>query len=85
MLHAMFGPRLNTVFASRWRALWFSASMLLLAYCSIPDAPADDATVSADQAEATANAKRAIDDSGLSPEDRKKAEEMLAGIEQLSQ
>jgi hypothetical protein len=81
----MFGPRLNTVFASRWRALWFSASVLLLAYCSIPDAPADDVTTAADQAEATAAAKEAIDDSELSPQDRKKAEEMLAGIEQLSQ
>lgn len=32
----MFGPRLGTVFASRWRALWFGASVLLLAYCSVP-------------------------------------------------
>lgn len=34
----MFGPRLTTVFASRWRALWFGASVLLLAYCSVPSA-----------------------------------------------
>lgn len=32
----MFGPRLGTVFASRWRALWFCGSVLLLAYCSVP-------------------------------------------------
>jgi hypothetical protein len=32
-----FGPRLNTVFASRWKALLWSAGMLLTAYCSIPD------------------------------------------------
>ena len=30
------GPKLSTVFASRWRALWFAASVLLLAYCSVP-------------------------------------------------
>ncbi len=39
----MFGPRLGTVFASRWRALWFAGSMLLLAYCSVP-APEETAT-----------------------------------------
>ena len=42
----MFGPSLKTVFASRWKALWFAASVMLTAYCSIPDtadAPADDA------------------------------------------
>lgn len=33
----MFGPRLNTVFASRWRAVWFAVTILLTAYCSVPD------------------------------------------------
>jgi hypothetical protein len=33
----MFGPKLRTVFSSRWKALWFSASVLLTAYCSVPD------------------------------------------------
>jgi hypothetical protein len=32
----MLGPRLTTVFKSRWRALWWAASVLLTAYCSIP-------------------------------------------------
>lgn len=32
----MFGPRLTTVFASRWRALWFAGAILLTAYCSVP-------------------------------------------------
>lgn len=32
----MFGPRLTTVFASRWRALWFAATILLTTYCSVP-------------------------------------------------
>ena len=46
----MFGPSIKTVFASRWRALWFAASVMLTAYCSIPDAeepPADDAAAQA--------------------------------------
>jgi hypothetical protein len=42
MLGGMFGPKLRTVFASRWKALWFSASVLLTAYCSVPDGPAGD-------------------------------------------
>ena len=31
-----FTPKLNTVFASRWKALLWSASILLTAYCTIP-------------------------------------------------
>ena len=34
----MFGPKLNTVFASRWKALWWSAGILMTAYCSVPAA-----------------------------------------------
>jgi hypothetical protein len=33
-----FGPKMNTVFASRWKALIWSAGILLTAYCSIPSA-----------------------------------------------
>ena len=32
----MFGPRLNTVFASRWKALFWAASVLFSAYCFVP-------------------------------------------------
>ncbi|MDD3798351.1 MAG: hypothetical protein PHE36_04140 [Novosphingobium sp.] len=32
----MFGPRLSSVFASRWKALWWAAGILLTAYCSVP-------------------------------------------------
>jgi hypothetical protein len=42
----MFGPPIKTVFASRWKALWFAASVMFTAYCSIPEAadtPTDDA------------------------------------------
>ncbi len=34
----MFGPRIRNVFRSRWQALFWSASMLLTAYCSVPSA-----------------------------------------------
>lgn len=34
----MFGPSIFTVFRSRWRALWWAASILLLAYCTVPAA-----------------------------------------------
>ena len=32
----MFGPGISSVFASRWKALWWSAGILLTAYCSVP-------------------------------------------------
>ncbi|NKJ43004.1 hypothetical protein [Novosphingobium sp. SG720] len=46
----MFGPRLTTIFASRWKALWWAAAVLFLAWQLTP-APDDD-----DGAEATASA-----------------------------
>jgi hypothetical protein len=33
-----FRPKLNTVFASRWRALLWAAGILLTAYCTVPAA-----------------------------------------------
>ncbi|MDZ7588657.1 MAG: hypothetical protein U5J78_05815 [Parasphingorhabdus sp.] len=42
----MFGPKMSTVFASRWNALMWSAMILVTAYCSVP-APEDDADNSA--------------------------------------
>lgn len=42
----LFGPKLNTVFASRWKALMFAASVLFSAWCFVPtdeDAKKDDA------------------------------------------
>lgn len=41
----MFGPGIRNVFRSRWHALFWSGSMLLTAYCSVPapdDAGQDD-------------------------------------------
>ncbi len=36
----MFGPRLTKVFASRAHALWWSAMVLVTAYCVAADPPA---------------------------------------------
>jgi hypothetical protein len=33
---------MNTVFASRWKAAWWSAGVLMTAYCTVPSP--DDAT-----------------------------------------
>ncbi len=33
-----FGPKMNTVFASRWKAALWSAGILLTAYCTVPAA-----------------------------------------------
>ncbi len=38
MLRPMFGPRISSVFTSRWKALWWAASICLLAYFSVPAA-----------------------------------------------
>lgn len=32
----MLGPKINTVFRSRWNALLWSAGILATAYCSVP-------------------------------------------------
>ena len=50
----MFGPPIKTVFASRWKALWFAASVMLTAYCSIPDAEQSPADEAANQAQVDA-------------------------------
>ncbi len=34
----MFTPRVTQVFASRWKALWWSAGILTTAYCTVPSA-----------------------------------------------
>lgn len=38
----MFGPRLTRIFANRWAALWWAATVLLLAWQIVPS-PDDDA------------------------------------------
>ncbi|WP_288416026.1 hypothetical protein [uncultured Novosphingobium sp.] len=37
------GPSIRTVFRSRWRALWWSAGVLVTAYCLVPSPDEDDA------------------------------------------
>lgn len=32
----LFGPKITNVFRSRWQALFWAASVLLTAYCSVP-------------------------------------------------
>jgi len=39
----MFGPRLTRIFSSRWMALWWAASMLLLVWQLVPSADDGDA------------------------------------------
>jgi hypothetical protein len=35
-MFGLFGPRMTTVFRSKWRALWWAASILVGVYFSIP-------------------------------------------------
>ena len=53
----MFGPGIMSVFTSRWKALWWSAGVLMTAYCSVPSAD-ESAQSDADQGQAT---KQAVD------------------------
>jgi hypothetical protein len=34
----MFGPKISTVFKSRWNALFWAAGILMTAYCTVPAA-----------------------------------------------
>jgi hypothetical protein len=45
----MFGPRLSRIFANRWVALWWAASILFLAWQLTP-APDDEASPAAKSA-----------------------------------
>ena len=49
-----FGPKLNTVFASRWKALLWAGGILLTAYCTVPSA--DDTADSDEGAQVLAQA-----------------------------
>lgn len=54
----MFGPRITKVFASRGHALWWSAMVLVTAYCVAADPPAQVAPAPDDDAVAQAKAER---------------------------
>jgi hypothetical protein len=50
----MFGPRITTVFRSRWRAVWFVLSVLAGVYWSVPRQGAQDDADERKAAEAVA-------------------------------
>jgi hypothetical protein len=77
----MFGPKLTTVFANRWRALWFSASMLLLAYCTVPGG--DDASPPASVSEATAAVAAQAESSDLTKEQKAQISGIMDGLNQI--
>ena len=52
-------PRLKTVFANRWRAVWFAGAVLLTAYCSVPEPEPENSADTATKAASTANGKPA--------------------------
>ena len=52
-----FGPSVRNVFRSRWRALWWSAGVLLTAYCTVPSADDDPA---ADQPQVAASPEKHV-------------------------
>jgi hypothetical protein len=41
----MFGPRITTVFKSRWNAVFWSLGILTTAYCSVPSPEQDKGAV----------------------------------------
>jgi hypothetical protein len=58
MPSGMFGPRLSKIFASRWMALWWAATILLMVWQLVPapdDHDSDPATPAAHKVAAPAN------------------------------
>ncbi len=51
----MFGPRLSRIFANRWVAVWWAASVLFLAWQMTPAPDEDDSTAAKAAAAQTAN------------------------------
>jgi hypothetical protein len=76
----MFGPRISRVFASRGHALWWSAMVLVTAYCVAMDPPAEVAPApDAAQVKAMSENKPAdpwahIDDAGQARAQKKPAD-----------
>lgn len=63
----MFGPRITTIFTSRWKALHWALGVLLLAYCSVPSKETEntdiaDAKALAQAQQAQAAALKALED-----------------------
>lgn len=53
----MFGPKLTKIFASRWAALWWSASILLMVWQFMPSGDDDGGAKAAPTAAANPWAK----------------------------
>jgi len=75
----MFGPRLSKVFASRGHALWWSAMVLITAYCVAIDPPAEvapplDAAAAAKADDKPADPWAHIDDAGQNMAEKKPAD-----------
>lgn len=69
----MFGPRLTRVFASRGHALWWSAMVLVTAYCVAADPPAEVAPAP-DAAETKAQTRQGDPWAGMKDAARKRKE-----------
>ncbi len=57
----MFGPKITTVFTSRWKALWWAAGIMMTAYCSVPSpdqTASDPASASQHQQTSAAHAQK---------------------------
>jgi len=72
----MFGPRITRVFTSRANALWWSAMVLVTAYCVAIDPPANVAPApdAADTAKAKAEARPADPWANVGKADQARAE-----------
>ena len=84
----MFGPRITKVFASRGHALWWSAMVLVTAYCVAADppakvAPAPDAATSARVEKKAADPWDHINDDGQASA-RKAPQDSWSGLEEAA-
>jgi hypothetical protein len=55
------GPKLNTVFASRWKALIWAGGIVLTAYCTVPSREQTEAEEAAKAAETVHHNPWALD------------------------
>jgi hypothetical protein len=76
----MFGPKLTTVFASRWRAAWFSASVLLTAYCTVPHKDDQESVTS----ESAAVSQQRAENGGMSDAEKKQIDDMMKALSDVN-
>ena len=78
----MFGS-IRTVFASRWKALWWAVGVMLTAYCSIPAPdPAPDAKIAATHEEHINPWAKGYKPSEAPPPEGDAIEELREAVEQ---